>query len=293
LTALASGSAEKATEFVAQVPDLKLYDSYDALLADPDIDAVYIPLPNHLHVPWTLRALEAGKHVLVEKPLAMEASGFDAVIEARDASGLLAAEAYMIVFHPQWHKVRDLVARGAIGTLARISAAFTYDNRQDDNNIRNRPDTGGGALPDIGVYIFGAARFVTGQEPEAILSTRIDRENGVDVRSYVTAQFPGVHYSGMVSMRMSPWQEMTFHGDAGVIRLDAPFNAGVYGQARVLLQTPDLQEQVFRFPSDNQYVHQVEAFNASVLDGTAYACPLEFSRGTQAMIDAVLAHPAG
>lgn len=287
LAALATSSGGKALPFVKRTPGLRIFESYEKLLADPEIDAVYIPLPNHLHVEWAVKALEAGKHVLVEKPLAMSASAFDPVIEARDRTGLHAAEAYMIVFHPQWQKAKALYESGAIGKLTRVAAAFSYDNRTQLDNIRNRSDAGGGAIPDIGVYIYGATRFVTGQEPTQILSANIERENGVDVRSYITAQFPGFHYSGMVSMRMAPWQDMTFHGEKGVMRLTAPFNPRVYGEAQIELHTPDMQVTEFRFPSDNHYVHQVEAFNAKVLDGADYACPLEFSRGTQAMIDMV------
>jgi predicted dehydrogenase len=288
LAALATSSAEKAAPFQAMTPGLKVHSSYEALLADPDIDAVYVPLPNHLHVEWALKAMDAGKHVLVEKPLTMRADEFDAVIAKRDATGLLAAEAYMIVHHPQWQKAKALYEAGAIGKIRRVSAAFSYDNRADTDNIRNRPDTGGGSLPDIGVYVFGSTRFVTGEEPQKILSTEIEFENGVDVWAHVTAQFPSFHYSGVTSMRMLPWQDMTFHGDAGLMRLTAPFNPSVYDSARIELHKPNLELEVFRFPAAQHYVNQVEAFNASVLDGATYPCPLEFVRGTQEMIDMVL-----
>ncbi len=293
LAALATSSPDKARPFAQMAPGLAVHDSYEALLADPGVDAVYVPLPNHLHVDWAVRALEAGKHVLVEKPLAMQAAGFDPVIAARDASGRLASEAYMIVHHPQWQRARALYRAGAVGRLVRVSAAFSYDNRADGDNIRNRAETGGGAVPDIGVYIYGSTRFVTGEEPEAILSAEIRRENGVDVWSHITARFPSFHYSGVVSMRMSPWQEMVFHGEDGVMRLTAPFNPQVYGEARIELQSKDLVQTVERFPADNHYVRQVEAFHASVLDGADWPCPLEFSRGTQEMIDLVWAAEAG
>ncbi|AUC54708.1 oxidoreductase [Sagittula sp. P11] len=289
LCALATSSEEKAAPFAERAPGLKVHLSYDDLLADPEIDAVYIPLPNHLHVEWTVKALEAGKHVLVEKPLAMQAADFAPVIAARDATGKLAAEAYMVVHHPQWKKAKALYEEGAIGALKRVSVAFSYDNSSDGENIRNRPETGGGAVPDIGVYAYGTVRFVTGEEPQAILSTEIERENGVDVWSHITARFPSFHYTGVVSMRMAPWQEVVFHGDGGVMRLTTPFNAAVYGQAEVEVQGKDLKVTRWRFPSDNHYVHQVEAFNASVLDGAPYPCPLEFSRGTQEMIDMIWA----
>ena len=163
LVALATSDAAKAAPFEAFAPGLRVLPDYDAVLADPGIDAVYIPLPNSLHVEWTRRALEAGKHVLTEKPIAMQASEIDAVIALRDSTGLVAAEAYMIVHHPQWHQVRDWVQGGAIGELRRVNATFTYDNSGDPGNIRNAVATGGGSLPDIGVYTLGCARFVTGR----------------------------------------------------------------------------------------------------------------------------------
>lgn len=290
LVALATSSSDKAKPFEEIAPGLRVHDSYEALLADPDVDAVYIPLPNHLHVEWALKAMEAGKHVLVEKPLAMSCADFDQVIAKRDETGVVAAEAYMIVHHPQWKRAKALYESGAIGKLIRVNGAFSYDNSADTQNIRNDASKGGGAIPDIGVYIYGAARFLTRQEPEKILSTEVRRENGVDVWSHVTAQFPSFHYTGVVSMRMAPWQEMVFHGDKGVMRLSAPFNANTYGEARIELQIarPEgMEVQTIRYPADNHYIHQVEAFNAAVLDGAGYACPLEFSRGTQAMIDMV------
>ncbi len=292
LAALATSSPAKAAAFQDLAPRLRVHDSYEALLADPAIEAVYIPLPNHLHVEWTLRALDAGKHVLVEKPLAMQAAQFDAVIAKRDATGLVAAEAYMIVHHPQFQRARELVQGGAIGRLGYVDTAFSFDLPRNDN-IRNRPETGGGALGDIGVYILGAARFVTGAEPQAITHAEIDWEGGVDVTARITARFPAFSYQAMISMRLAQRQQITFHGDKGVLRLTCPFNAGVYDQAELWLDRPDHPRQIERWPGVNQYVLQVEAFGRSVRTGTPYACPLEFSRGTQAAIDAVIAKAGG
>ena len=289
LKVLATSDPEKAAPFRAFCPDLEVESSYEALLGNPDIDAVYIPLPNHLHIDWTLRALDAGKHVLCEKPIAMKADQIDPVIAARDRTGLLAAEAFMIVHHPQWQWVRDAVAGGEIGPLIHVSGGFAYDNRTEMGNIRNRPETGGGALPDIGVYIIGSTRFVTGAEPESV-SARIRWENDVDVFADVSANFPGFTYSAYVSMRMLPWQEMVFHGEKGLIRLTAPFNANVYNMARVELHRPGLEMRELRWPSDNHYVHQVEAFGRTLESGTAYPCPLEFVQGTQAAIDQAYAN---
>ena len=286
LYGLATSDPAKATPFQAFCPDLNIYDSYEAILADPQIDAVYVPLPNHLHVEWSLKALDAGKHVLCEKPMTMRADEFDALIDKRDRTGLLAAEAYMIVHHPQWQLVRKLIADGAIGKLAHVTGAFSFDNRADTGNIRNKAETGGGGLRDIGVYVIGSTRFATGQEPVTVQSA-IRWENGIDAFTEIRAQFPDFTYSAYVSIRMHPHQEMVFHGEGGVIRLTAPFNARVFGEARVELHRPGLEVQVTRFPGDDHYKLQIEAFCRSVREGVDYPCPLEFSRGTQLMIDQV------
>jgi predicted dehydrogenase len=286
LTALATSSAEKAAGFTAFAPGLRVHDSYDALLADPGIDAVYIPLPNSMHIEWTLKALEAGKHVLCEKPLAMRADGFDAVIAKRDETGLLAAEAYMIVHHPQWQKARELVQGGAIGKLRHVEGVFSFDNRADAGNIRNKPETGGGALPDIGVYTYGSTRFVTGEEPVEIHAD-LDYENGVDVYAHAHGRFESFTFSLVNSMRMTNRQHMSFHGEKGRITLTGPFNAGVFSEARLEIETTPGEVRVQRWPGVNQYVLQVENFGRTVRDGASYPCPLEFSRGTQAMIDRV------
>lgn len=286
LAAIATSSMEKAAPFQAFAPGMEVFLDYRALLDDPKIDAVYIPLPNHLHVEWTLKALDAGKHVLCEKPLAMRAEEFDQVIAKRDASGLLAAEAYMIVHHPQWQKAKALYQAGAIGELILADAAFSYDNRSDPENIRNRPETGGGSVPDIGVYTLGSTRFVTGQEPTSVTAHEVWMENGVDTFAHMTAAFeePEFLFRSMTSMRMPPRQEVVFQGTTGTLRLMAPFNAGVYDQAELTLEK-GMAKETWRWPAVNHYVEQVQNFGASVRDGAPYPCPLEFSRGTQAMID--------
>ncbi len=284
---LASSSPEKAKTFQALAPGLRLYDTYEALLDAPDIDAVYIPLPNHLHVEWTIRALEAGKAVLTEKPIALAEEEFDQLIEARNRSGLLAAEAYMILHHPQWHKVRELIAGGAVGPVRHVSGVFTYNNAASPGNIRNKPETGGGGLRDIGVYPFGAARYVLGGEPDRV-KAEIVWENGVDVVANVFAAFGEVTFDALVSMRMHLTQSMTFFGETGRLTVHAPFNPVSYGHARVSLDTPD-GEQGWNFGDDMHYVNQVEAFGRSVRDGAPYPVPLEFSRGTQRMLDLAFA----
>ena len=286
IVALATSDPAKAVPFRVFAPDLRVHDSFDALLADPDIDAVYIPLPNRLHVEWSVKAMQAGKHVLCEKPAAMQAADFDPLIAARDAAGVLAAEAFMIVHHPQWQRARQLLADGAIGRLWRIDGAFSFNNR-DPGNIRNRADMGGGALRDIGVYVMGGARFATGLEATDV-QARIQWENGVDVYAAITAKFGDADYATFTSIRMHPRQEITFHGEEGVLRLPVPFNARVFGEARLELHR-GMETTTERWPAVNHYELQAAAFNRAVREGGAYPCPLEFSRGTQAMMDAAFA----
>lgn len=288
LVALATSDPAKAAGFRAFCPGLTVHPTYDALLADPSIDAVYIPLQNHLHVEWTLKALAAGKHVLTEKPIALRAEEIDRIIAARDASGLLAAEAYMIVHHPQWQRAKEWFEAGEIGDLVHADVSFSF-NLTDLGNIRMKPETGGGSLRDIGVYTFGCARFVTGAEP-VDLSARIAWANGVDVFAQVAATMEGPRgrftYGSMTSMRMYNRQVATFQGTKGMIRLEGgPFNANVNDLAEVELHQNGNRVTVERFPTANHYRLQVEAFSRSVRTGAAYPCPLEFVRGTQAMMD--------
>ena len=287
--ALATSKYDHAIPFLSINPEIAVYEDYELLLQNPNIDAIYIPLPNHLHVHWAIKAIEAGKHVLCEKPIALQANEIDELIKVRDTSGLLLAEAYMIVHHPQWQYAKEILQAGVIGDLIQVDGVFSYNNSNDPKNIRNRAVTGGGSLPDIGVYTFGSTRFMTEEEPEEILHSLISWENGVDVWANVSAQFPSFRFIGVTSMRMQARQEMNFQGTNGLIRLTAPFNPQVFGQAEVHLIKEGCNHETVSFPSENHYVKQLEAFCSSVKDGTDYPCALEFSKGTQRMIDMVFA----
>ncbi len=289
VVALATSDPAKAAPFRAFAPALRVHDSFEALLADGQVDAVYIPLPNRLHVEWSLKAMLAGKHVLCEKPMTMRSADFDRLIAARDAAGVLAAEAFMIVHHPQWQRARHLLADGAVGRLWRIDGAFSFNNR-DPDNIRNQAAMGGGGLRDIGVYVMGGARFATGLEATGV-QARIQWENGVDVYAAISASFGEADYASFTSIRMHPRQEMSFHGDKGVLRLPVPFNARVFGEARLELHR-GMETVTERWPAVNHYELQAAAFNRAVREGGDYPCPLEFSLGTQIMMDAAFASAA-
>jgi predicted dehydrogenase len=284
VTAIASRDHARATA-LAKIYGARAVEGYAALLADPEIDAIYIALPNVTHVEWTKKCLEAGKHVLCEKPIALQASEIDDLIAAREASGRFAAEGFMVLHHPQWLRVRELIRAGAIGELLHVQGAFSFNN-SDPANIRNLPDLGGGALRDIGVYPTIVTRFVTGEEPEAIRAT-IAWDKGIDATARVAADFPGFGLDFYVSMRMAPRQMMTFHGDKGWLTVRVPFNALIYGDTVIEQRDGAGRIILERFPLADQYCAQADAFHDTILDGAIHTCPLEFSRGNQRMIDMI------
>jgi len=288
LAAVASSSEAKIQLFTQKFPDVRIHSDYTALLHDESIDAVYIPLPNHLHVEWALKALRAGKPVLCEKPIAMQAAQIDELIAERDATGLLAVEAYMIVHHPQWQRAKQLLAEGVLGKLLHVDGFFSYFN-DDNKNIRNRPETGGGGIRDIGVYTFGSAMYVTGEEPQQVTYADMQWDNNVDTYAHVLADFPSFRYSSMTSTRAAIRQEMVFHGEQGVMKLTAPYNAELFAEPKVEVYRATQPDIIERFPGVNQYVLQVENFGQSLRDGTPFLWSLEQSQATQRMIDMAFA----
>ncbi len=286
LAALATSSADKAAPFKDFAPNVQVYDTYEAVLADPNIDAVYVPLPNHLHIEWATKALAAGKHVLSEKPIALRAADIDPLISLRDRTGLQVSEAFMIAHHPQWHRVRHLLADGAIGDLRHVDGVFTYNN-PDLSNVRFDSAKGGGSLPDIGVYTIGGTRLATGQEPVEITHTDIDMLGGVDVAARVSARFDGFTAHWVTAMNIHATQSMTFLGTHGRIQLSAPFNPGKYGEATLELTQADGAMRVERWPAAQQYVLQVQAFSAATQGAEPFAWTLEDAKGTQRVIDAI------
>ncbi|MBB4066374.1 Gfo/Idh/MocA family protein [Gellertiella hungarica] len=288
VTAIASRELSKARELADRFSVPHAFGSYEEMLASDTIDAVYIPLPTSQHVEWTIRAADAGKHVLCEKPIALKAGEIDALIAARDRNGVLVSEAFMITYTPVWHKVRQLLREGAIGRLRQVQGAFTYFNR-DPANMRNIPALGGGGLPDIGVYPTITTRFATGAEPIRVsATTERDPEFGTDIYSSVRADFGSFELSFYISTQMANRQIMVFHGTEGFIEVKSPFNADRYGAEEVELtnQSHGLS-QIFRFPDSRQYRLEAEAFARAATGGEAEVVTLENSRRNQAFIDAI------
>ncbi len=254
--------------------------SYEALLARDDIQAVYIPLPNHLHVPWAIRALEAGKHVLCEKPVALSAQQLLPLLDTRP--DLLLAEAFMVLWHPQWAAVEALVADGAIGELRHIASHFAYNN-PDLSNVRNQPNMGGGGLLDIGCYPLYSARRLFGCEPLQAASMIVqDPATQVDTTCSAMVAFPDQrHLTFYVSTLMSLTQELVLHGTEGRIILAQPYNPtpGAASEIRLESAKGAQHNQSIQIEPCNQYQLQVEAFSASILDGS-----LAWPRGREHML---------
>ncbi len=288
LTAIASRDLEKARAMADRFGAPHAFGSYEEMLASDTIDAVYIPLPSSQHVEWSIKAAEAGKHVLSEKPIAIKASEIEELIKVRDRTGKLISEAFMVTYAPVWLKVRELLRDKAIGELKHVQGAFTYFNR-DPGNMRNIPELGGGALPDIGVYPTITTRFVTGEEPQRVQS-RVDRDPqfGTDIYSSVRAEFGSFELSFYVATQMAARQLMVFHGTEGTIEVKSPFNANRWGAEEIELTSQNhATSQVFRFPDSRQYKRQVEAFAKAALGEAAEVVTLESSLKNQKFIDAI------
>jgi len=285
---IASRDGERARLVAERFGIPHCFGSYEAMLASPEIDAVYIPLPTSQHVEWTLKAADAGKHVLCEKPIALEAGEIAQLIEARDRNHVLVSEAFMVVYSPVWNKVRELIAQGAIGRLKHVQGAFTYYN-VDPTNMRNMLSLGGGALPDIGVYPTVTTRFATGREPLRVQATvERDPEFGTDTYSSVRADFGDFELSFYLSTQLADRQCMVFHGDQGYIEVKSPFNAGGFGAEEVELTSQrHATSQVFRFPDQRQYRREAEAFARAVAGEPVEIFTLEDSVLNQKLIDAI------
>jgi predicted dehydrogenase len=287
--AIASRDLDKARRTAAALNIPRAYGSYEELLADPEIEAVYNPLPNHLHVPWSIRAAEAGKHVLCEKPIALSVAECRTLMDARDRSGVKIGEAFMVRTHPQWIRAREIVRSGEIGELRTILAAFSYYNR-DAANIRNVREWGGGALMDIGCYPIQIARFLFEREPVRAVG-RFDRdpEFGIDRLTSAILDFQSGHCVFTCGTQMVPYQKVQVLGTKARIELEIPFNAPADRPARLFVDTgSDLFGGGMRseeFPVCDQYTIQGDLFSQAVREGGEVPTPLEDSLRNMAVIE--------
>jgi predicted dehydrogenase len=291
VAAIASRDSARAEEAAGRLGIPKAYGSYEQLLADPDIDAVYIPLPNHLHVPWSIRAAEAGKHVLCEKPVGLNAAEVRDLMAARDSTGVIVSEAFMVQSHPQWLRTIQLVRSGRIGKLRAVYGSFGYFNSKADN-IRNIPEYGGGGLMDIGCYPIKTSRMVFGEEPRRVAGT-LERDPifGTDTLASAVLEYPSGHCVFTCSTQIVPNQNMQFLGTTGRIELSIPFNAIAGETSHIRIDTgADLKGAgvtVEELPACDQYTLQGDDFARAILDGGQLPVPLEDSLRNMQVIDAV------
>ena len=269
----------------------RAYGSYEALLADPDIHAIYNPLPNHLHVPWSIRALEAGKHVLCEKPIGLSSEEARTLLAARDRSGLIVAEAFMVRYAPWWQRVRALVREGRLGRVAAIQTAFTYF-LDDPANIRNDPTIGGGGLMDIGCYAIATARYLFEAEPLRVASV-IERDPamGTDRLTSAVMQFPDGHLTFTCSTQLAPHQRVTIMGTKARIEVLIPFNAPPDAPCRILIDDGEALDGsnaiAEDFPVTDQYTAQGDAVSRAILGEAPLEFPLEDAIANMQAIEAV------
>ena len=284
--AIASRDLAKAEGAARDLGIAKAYGSYEALIADPEIDAIYNPLPNHLHVPWTTRAAEAGKHVLCEKPIALTAAEARLLLDVRDRTGVQIQEAFMVRTHPQWLKARELVRSGALGELRSMLGHFSYFN-DDPSNIRNVPEYGGGSVMDVGCYLINTSRFIFDREPQRVAGfVERDARLRVDRMASMMLDFGTGHLVGTCSTQMAPYQRMHIFGTRGRIEIEIPFNAPPDRPCRIFVER-DGDTATIDLEICDQYTIQGDLFSKAILDGTKVAVPLEDAVRNMECIEAV------
>ena len=285
VAAIASRDRAKADAAAAKLGIPTAYGSYEALLADPNIDAVYIPLPNHLHAPWATRAAETGKHVLCEKPIALNAAEARRLVEVRDRTSVQIQEAFMVRSHPQWLKALELVRDGQIGDLRSMLWHFSYFNAAP-SNIRNILEFGGGGLMDIGCYLINTGRFIFGREPDRVMGV-FDRDPVLrtDRMTSLLLDFGAGHLAGTCSTQTVPYQRAHIFGTRGRIEIEIPVNAPPDRSSRLFVDRGTGVDTI-ELPICDQYTIQGDLFSRAILDGRPAPVPLEDAVANMACIDA-------
>lgn len=288
ITGIASRSAEKSQAAATRLGIPKSYGSYEDLLADPDIDAIYNPLPNHLHVPWSIRALEAGKHVLCEKPIGLTAAEGQTLVDAGAAHPRLKLmEAFMYRHHPQWVKAKQLVDEGGVGELRTIQSFFSYFNT-DPDNVRNQADIGGGGLMDIGCYPISLSRFIFAAEPDRVNGiVEYDPNFGTDRLASAVMDFGRGTATFTCSMQLSPYQRVNIFGTTGRVEIEIPFNAPPDRPCKIWHETAVGIEEI-TFDICDQYRIQGDLFATAILNDTPVPTPITDAVANMQVIEAIV-----
>jgi len=288
VVAIASRQLATAQAAAKKLGIPKAYGSYEELLADPDIDAIYNPLPNHLHVPWSLRALDAGKHVLCEKPIGLTADeGQQLVDAARQHPELKVMEAFMYRHHPQWQRAKHIVASGGIGQPRTIQTFFSYFNENADD-IRNDAAIGGGGLLDIGCYAVSLSRFVFDGEPRRVIGlVEYDPRFKTDRLASAILDFGDRTSTFTCSTQLVPYQRVNIYGTAGRVEIEIPFNAPPDRPCRVIHEQPG-EATVIDIPTCDQYTVQGDLMSKAILEGKPVPTPIEDSVANMRVIEAIV-----
>ncbi|MGH9741489.1 MAG: Gfo/Idh/MocA family protein [Candidatus Acidiferrum sp.] len=291
IAAIASRDGKKAEGVARKMRIPKAYWSYEELLADPEIEAIYIPLPNHLHVPWSIKAAEAGKHVLCEKPIGLTVTEAQLLLDARERTGVKIGEAFMVRTHPQWLRTRDLIRAGKIGELRAIMGAFSYFNR-DAANVRNVREWGGGGIYDIGCYPITMSRFIFGEEPSRVMGlVERDPEFKTDRLTSAMLDFTAGQAIFTCSTQLVAYQRMQFLGTKGRIEIEIPFNAPNDRPCRIFVDDGrDVSGggvSTETFPVCDQYTIQGDVFSRAIRGDGEVPVSIEDAMGNMAVIEAV------
>lgn len=291
VTSIASRDVEKAKSKTTDLGIQRYFSSYDELILDDHIDAIYIPLPNHLHVPYTIKAAEAGKHVLCEKPIGLNADEASQLIEVRNRTGRVIQEAFMVRLNPVWLKAKELIDKGQIGTLKSVNANFSYYN-DDPTNVRNVPEWGGGGLLDIGCYVILASRYFFNREPTNVVSILNRDHTGTDILTSILMQFDDGHAILSCSTKSVLTQLLELNGTHGRIRFEIPFTPKGDLKSRLFFDHNDdlyrTKTEILEFESFDQYALQGDSFAESVLFGKPPFMSLEDSIANMRVIDGIL-----
>jgi predicted dehydrogenase len=288
ITAIASRDKKRAEDAAGKLGIAKAYGSYEELLRDGEIEAVYNPLPNHLHVPWSVKAAEVGKHVLCEKPISLTVAEAKSLLAARDRSGVKIGEAFMVKTHPQWLRTREIIRGGDIGDLRAIAGVFSYFNRNPDN-VRHKVEWGGGGLMDIGCYPITMSRFIFGEEPTRVAGIlERDPDFGTDRLASAILEFPSGQSIFTCSTQTAYFQRMHFLGTSGRVEIEIPWNAPNDRPCRIFVGdqmggAPKVEE----FPIVDQYTIQGDEFSRAIRGEREVPVPLEDAIKNMAVIEAI------
>ncbi|OQY80458.1 MAG: NAD-binding protein [Chloroflexi bacterium UTCFX4] len=291
--AIASRELRRARKAAKTLGIPKAYGSYEELLADPEIDAIYNPLPNHLHVPWSIKALEAGKHVLCEKPLALSSAEAQTLVDAaKKYPHLKIMEAFMYRHHPQWQKAKRLVNDGKLGELRTIQSFFSYYN-DDPNNIRNQAEIGGGGLMDIGCYNISLSRFIFDKEPQRVIGiVEYDPQLRIDYLASGILDFENGAATFTCSTQLSSYQRVNIFGTRGRVEIEIPFNAPSDRPCKMWHASQGKMREI-KIPTTNQYTVQGDLMSYAILKDLPVPTPLQDGVNNMRVIEALVASGRG